>query len=66
MMMPAFPSANLVVGKARFTLGSLNAFFDAVLGLGGTSELSQLRVATRIGQVVVHLSSRLGTPDATG
>ena len=54
MMMPAFPSANLVVGKARFTLGSLNAFFDAMLGLGCSSELSQPRVVTRVGQVVVH------------
>ena len=33
MIVPAFPIANLVVGEARFTLGALETFFNAMVDL---------------------------------
>ena len=38
MMMPSLPRTNLIVGQACFSLGTLQAFFDPMLGLEDTSE----------------------------
>ena len=34
MMMPGHPVPHLIVSQTRFPLGTLEAFFDPVLGLG--------------------------------
>ena len=39
MVMSAAPVADFVVGEARVTLGAVQAFSDAVFGLGGAGEL---------------------------
>ena len=41
MMMPADPTANLVVGQSRLALAALEAFFNPMLCLGHTRELRQ-------------------------
>ena len=53
MMVPAFPIANLVVGQAGFALGALDAFLDAMFGLGNAGELGQFHVRRGIRQIVV-------------
>ena len=55
MVMPAAPVADLVVGEARFALGALQAFFEAVFGLGGAGELGRRCLGERVREVVVGL-----------
>src|SRR5579871_3234876 len=55
MMMPAAPRANFVIGQAGFALASLQAFFDAVLGLADAREFGQGGVVRGVRQVVVVL-----------
>src|SRR3989337_2356807 len=44
MVMPASPIADLVVGQARFALGALDTFLDAMFGLGDAGELGPFHV----------------------
>jgi len=55
MMVPAPPVANLVVGQARFALGTLDTFFDAMFGFGHASELRFVCISSCVGQVVIGL-----------
>ena len=55
-MVPAFPVADLVVGQARFALGTLDTFFDAMPGLGRAGELRFGCISRGIGQVVIGLA----------
>ena len=55
MMMPAFPVANLVVGKPGFALAASNALFDAMFRFGHASEIRQRRIRRGVRQVVVRL-----------
>jgi hypothetical protein len=55
MVMPAAPRADFVVGEARFALGALQAFFDAVFGLGGAGELGERCFGDGVREVVVGL-----------
>ena len=41
MMMPSLPRAHLIVGQTRLSFGTLERFFDAVLGLEDTGEFSK-------------------------
>ena len=59
MVMPAPPVADFVVGQARFALGAVQTFFDAMFGLRGASELGERGFGTRVRQVVVGLRHRL-------
>ncbi len=62
MMMPALPIANLVVRQAGFAFGTLNTFFDPMLGFGHSGKVSQLCFGTCIGQVVIRLDHMLVIP----
>ena len=55
MMVPALPVTNLVVGQARFALGTLDTFFDAMFGFGHASELRFVGISCCVGQVVIGL-----------
>ncbi len=56
-MVPALPVANLVVGQARFALGTLDTFFDAMFGFCRASEFRYVCIRTRVGQVVIGLQN---------
>jgi len=49
-----------VVGQARFALGTLEAFFDAMLGFGRAGELHGVSLCSGVGQVVVGLVDASG------
>ena len=55
MMVPALPVTNLVVGQARFALGTLDTFFDAMFGFGRAGELCFVGISSSVGQVVIGL-----------
>ena len=59
-MMPALPVTDFVVGQTRFALGTLDAFFDAMLGLGRAGELRFLGLHIGVGHVVIGLDDTLG------
>ena len=58
-MVPPQPIADLVVAQARFALAAVEAFFDAVFGLGNASELLKRGVGGGIREVIVVLESSL-------
>ena len=49
VVVPPLPGPHLIVGQARLPLGTLQAFFDAMLGLEHPRELRQLCVQRRVG-----------------
>ena len=59
MVMPPQPIADLVIAQARFALAAVEAFFDAVFGLGNASELLERGVGGGVREVVVVLESSI-------
>ena len=53
MLLPAGPSADLIIGQPRFALATLETFFDAVFRLGHAGSLLQRSLRDRIGQLIV-------------
>src|SRR5712692_6424319 len=62
MMMPSLPRAHLVVSQARFPLGPLQTFFDAMLRGEDTGEFLQGCCQRRVGQQVIMLPSAVALP----
>ena len=54
-MMPTFPRPNLVFRQTGLALGTLEAFLNAMLGLGHTAKFQQRRVSRGVGKIIVVL-----------
>jgi len=59
MVMPAFPTANFVVGQSGFAFGTLQAFFNAMLCFRDTCEFFERNVMGCIRHVIVCLHDTL-------
>ena len=55
VVVPPSPGANLIIGQARFALGTLDTVFNSVVCLGHASEFFERRFAWCIRQIVVML-----------
>src|SRR6266849_2935617 len=55
MLLPAGPMAYLLIGYTCFALAPLETCFDAVFGLGHSSQLPQRCLRDRMGQRIIHL-----------
>src|SRR6516165_2247624 len=62
MMMSPFPGSHLIVGQTCLSLGTLQAFLNAVLGLGHSDKLRQRRLPRGDGQVVIVLPTSISLP----
>ena len=61
MVMPAYPVADLVVGKARFSLATLNTFLDAVFGFRYATEFCERCFQFSVAQIVIRFDYRTVT-----
>ncbi len=50
MVMPANPSANLILGQPRLAFGPPQAFLDPMLGFGHTGKLAKRRLGRGVRQ----------------
>ena len=55
MLLPASPMAHFIVGQTGFALAALEAFFDALGGLGYPGQFPPRRLGRSVGQIRIDL-----------